>query len=90
MESLLKYVIVGIIVILIFICIGLHFLILHELRDISDSFSDTYNNFCDELELLADILTVYHDLLKEYQIPMIANPTSDIYQVVNGRKEEHW
>lgn len=80
----MKYVIIGIMVILAVVCIGLHFMILHELRDISEELSETYNNFADEMELLADTLQVYHELLKDYQIPMIANPTQEQKNTINN------
>lgn len=74
------YIIIAIIVICIVVCIGLHFMIIHELRDISEELTDTYNDFKDEMLLLAETLQVYHELLNNYQIPMIANPTREQLQ----------
>lgn len=86
----MKIIILIAVIVLVAICIGLYIMVLQELKEITEELTETYNNFSDEMQLLAETLTVYHELLKDYQIPMIANPTSDMFHVVNGGKEEHW
>ena len=86
----MKIIIIIAVVILVAVCIGLYIMALQELKEITEELTETYNNFSDEMELLAETLVVYHELLKDYQIPMIANPTPEMFQVVNGGKEEHW
>lgn len=74
---MVRYIIIFVIIILVAIAIALHFLVIHELRDLVDDFSRTYGDFQDEMILLADTLKVYHELLKDYQIPMIPIPIKE-------------
>lgn len=79
-----KYIIIAIIIVVMLACIGLHIMIVHELHELEERLSDTYNNFVDEMKLLAETLQVYHELLDNYQIPMIANPTREQIDIYNN------
>lgn len=80
----MKFIFIGIMVVLAAIFLGLNFMAIYELKEMLDRLADTYNNFCDEMELLAETLQAYHELLNDYQIPMVANPTERLLQVVNS------
>ena len=56
-----------VIVVLTVICMILHFSIMAD-------FNNFYNDFSEDMQVLAETLQVYHELLDGYQIPLIQLP----------------
>ena len=63
-----------VIVVLIIICLVLHFSVIADLKEITEDMNTCYDQFSDHMEVLAETLQVYHELLDGYQIPMIQLP----------------
>lgn len=63
-----------VIVILTITCLVLHFSVIAELKEITEDMNSCYDQFSDHMEVLAETLQVYHELLDGYQIPMIQLP----------------
>lgn len=60
-----------VLVILTIICLVLHFSVIADLKEITEDMNTCYDQFSDHMEVLAETLQVYHELLDGYQIPMI-------------------
>ena len=52
----------------------LHFSVIADLKEITEDMNTCYDQFSDHMEVLAETLQVYHELLDDYQIPMIQLP----------------
>lgn len=63
-----------VLVILIIISLVLHFSVIADLKEITEDMNTCYDQFSDHMEVLAETLQVYHELLDGYQIPMIQLP----------------
>ena len=63
-----------VIVILTITCLVLHFSVIADLKEITKDMNTCYDQFSDHMEVLAETLQVYHELLDGYQIPMIQLP----------------
>lgn len=63
-----------VIVVLTIICLVLHFSVIADLKEITEDMNTCYDQFSDHMEVLAETLQVYHELLDGYQIPMIQLP----------------
>lgn len=63
-----------VIVILTITCLVLHFSVIADLKEITEDMNTCYDQFSDHMEVLAETLQVYHELLDGYQIPMIQLP----------------
>ena len=63
-----------VLVILTIICLVLHFSVIADLKEITEDMNTCYDQFSDHMEVLAETLQVYHELLDGYQIPMIQLP----------------
>lgn len=63
-----------VIVMLTIICLVLHFSVIADLKEITEDMNTCYDQFSDHMEVLAETLQVYHELLDGYQIPMIQLP----------------
>lgn len=63
-----------VIVILTITCLVLHFSVIAELKEITEDMNSCYDQFSDHMEVLAETLQVYHELLDGYQIPLIQLP----------------
>ena len=63
-----------VIVVLTIICLVLHFSVIADLKEITEDMNTCYDQFSEHMEVLAETLQVYHELLDGYQIPMIQLP----------------
>lgn len=62
------------IVFLVIVCIILHFSIMADLKEITEDLEHFYDDFSDDMQVLSKTLQLYHELLNDYQIPMIQLP----------------
>jgi hypothetical protein len=73
---MIKLAIIGILVLIVITLAVGYYLELREEKRCIDSlyfnFSNLQDEYYDNMEKLQEVLTVYHDLLNDYQIPMIA------------------
>ena len=53
---------------------ALHFSIMSDLKEVTDDLNNFYNDFSEDMQVLAETLQVYHELLDGYQIPLIQLP----------------
>lgn len=53
---------------------ALHFSIMSDLKEITEDLNNFYNDFSEDMQVLAETLQVYHELLDGYQIPLIQLP----------------
>ncbi len=70
----MKILFLVVIIILLIICLVLHFSVIADLKAITEDMNTCYDQFSDHMEVLAETLQVYHELLDGYQIPMIQLP----------------
>ena len=70
----MKILFLVVIIILTIICLALHFSVIADLKEITEDMNTCYDQFSDHMEVLAETLQVYHELLDGYQIPMIQLP----------------
>lgn len=70
----MKILFLVVIIILMIICLVLHFSVIADLKEITEDMNTCYDQFSDHMEVLAETLQVYHELLDGYQIPMIQLP----------------
>lgn len=52
----------------------LHFSIMADLKEVTKDLNNFYNDFSEDMQVLAETLQVYHELLDGYQIPLIQLP----------------
>lgn len=52
----------------------LHFSVIADLKEVTDDLNNFYNDFSEDMQVLAETLQVYHELLDSYQIPLIQLP----------------
>lgn len=52
----------------------LHFSVIADLKEVTDDLNNFYNDFSEDMQVLAETLQVYHELLDGYQIPLIQLP----------------
>ena len=52
----------------------MHFSIMSDLKEVTDDLNNFYNDFSEDMQVLAETLQVYHELLDGYQIPLIQLP----------------
>ena len=52
----------------------LHFSIMADLKEVTEDLNNFYNDFSEDMQVLAETLQVYHELLDGYQIPLIQLP----------------
>lgn len=45
-----------------------------DLKEVTDDLNNFYNDFSEDMQVLAETLQVYHELLDGYQIPLIQLP----------------
>ena len=45
-----------------------------DLKEVTEDLNNFYNDFSDDMQVLAETLQVYHELLDGYQIPLIQLP----------------
>lgn len=62
------------IILLTIICLVLHFSVIADLKEVTDDLNNFYNDFSEDMQVLAETLQVYHELLDGYQIPLIQLP----------------
>lgn len=62
------------VILLTIICLVLHFSIMSDLKEATDDLNNFYNDFSEDMQVLAETLQVYHELLDGYQIPLIQLP----------------
>ena len=62
------------VILLTIICLALHFSIMSDLKEITEDLNNFYNDFSEDMQVLAETLQVYHELLDGYQIPLIQLP----------------
>lgn len=62
------------IILLTIICLVLHFSVIADLKEVTDDLNNFYNDFSEDMQVLAETLQVYHELLDSYQIPLIQLP----------------
>jgi hypothetical protein len=73
---MIKLAIIGILVLIVITVNVGYYLELSQIRnDIKETYKDINNLLCDyedELDDLSEVLKMYHELMNDYQIPMIA------------------
>lgn len=57
------------VILLTIICLVLHFSVIADLKEITEDMNTCYDQFSEHMEVLAETLQVYHELLDSYQIP---------------------
>lgn len=62
------------IILLTIICLVLHFSVIADLKEVTEDMNTCYDQFSEHMEVLAETLQVYHELLDSYQIPLIQLP----------------
>lgn len=62
------------VILLTIICLVLHFSVIADLKEITEDMNTCYDQFSEHMEVLAETLQVYHELLDSYQIPLIQLP----------------
>lgn len=70
----MKILFLVVIIILIIICLALHFSIMSDLKEVTEDLNNFYNDFSEDMQVLAETLQLYHELLDGYQIPLIQLP----------------